>query len=70
MVRTKIDIDDELIKEAMRLTGARTENDAVDLALRRLVAKGSLFRSLRKLRGTLAWKGNVDRWRRARTERG
>lgn len=67
MARTNIDIDDELIQEAMRLTGTRTKKEVVDLALRRLVEKVSLYRAIRKLRGQLEWEGDVDSWRRSRT---
>lgn len=67
MGRTNIDIDDELVEEAMDLTGARTKREVVDLALRRLVEKDSLYRSIRRLRGKLEWEGNVDAWRSART---
>jgi len=65
MGRTNIEIDEELVQEAMRLTGARTKREAVDIALRRLVDKGSLYRAARRLRGKLPWKGDVDAWRRA-----
>jgi len=54
----------------MQLTGATTKREVVDLALRRLVEKGSLHRSLRRLKGTLAWEGDVSRWRSARSTRG
>jgi len=37
MSRTNIDIDDELVAEAMRKYGLRTKREVVDLALRRLV---------------------------------
>ena len=67
MARTNIDIDDQLVERAMRLTGARTKRQAVNIALRRLVDKGSLYRSLRRLRGKLAWEGNVNTWRSDRT---
>lgn len=67
MGRTNIDIDDELVEAAMDLTGARTKREVVDLALRRLVEKDSLYRSIRRLRGKLEWEGNVDAWRSART---
>jgi Arc/MetJ family transcription regulator len=36
-VRTNIDIDDKLMDEAMRLSGAKTKKDVVDLALRTLI---------------------------------
>lgn len=68
MARTNIDIDDQLVEQAMRLTGARTKRQAVNIALRRLVDKGSLYRSLRRLRGKLAWEGNVNVWRTDRTK--
>lgn len=70
MARTNILLDDELIAAAMELTGARTKREVVDIALRRLVEKGSLYRSLRKLRGELPWEGDIDAWRSARTTRG
>lgn len=52
MGRTTIELDDYLVAAAMELTGARTKREVVDIALRRLVEKGSLYRSIRKLRGT------------------
>jgi Arc/MetJ family transcription regulator len=69
MGRTNIEIDDALVTEAMRLTGARTKREVVDIALHRLVEKGSLYRAVRRLRGKLAWDGDVDAWRSARTAR-
>lgn len=38
-MRTNIEIDDELIAEAMELFGLRTKREAVDFALRELVEK-------------------------------
>lgn len=69
MGRTNIEIDDTLVEEAKRLTGARTKREAVDIALRRLVQKASLYRALRRLRGKLTWEGDVGAWRSARTTR-
>lgn len=63
MARTNIEIDDALIEEAMRLTDVRTKREVVDIALRRLVEKGSLYRAIRRLRGELEWKGDVGSWR-------
>ncbi len=67
MARTNIELDDTLVKEAFRLTGARTKREVVDIALRRLVEKGGLYRAARRLRGKVAWQGDVDAWRRARS---
>ena len=69
MGRTNIEIDDGLVEKAMRLTGARTKREVVDIALRRLVQKGSLYRAVRRLRGKLEWEGDLDAWRSARTKR-
>lgn len=66
MGRTNIELDDRLVVEAMELTGARTKREVVDIALRRLVDKGSLYRSIRQLRGQLEWEGDVEGWRSAR----
>ena len=70
MGRTNIEIDDSLVERAMRLTGARSKREAVDIALRRLVEKGTLYRALRRLRGRLPWQGDVDAGRRSRSSRG
>ena len=69
MARTNIEIDDALVAQAMQLTGARTKREVVDIALRRLVAKGSLYRKVRRLRGKLAWEGDIGAWRSERTMR-
>jgi Arc/MetJ family transcription regulator len=69
MGRTNIEIEDALVVKAMRLTGARTKREVVDIALRRLIEKGSLYRSVRRLRGTLRWEGDVTRWRSSRPKR-
>jgi Arc/MetJ family transcription regulator len=63
MGRTNIVLDDGLIKQAMQVSGAKTKRQAVDRALRELVARGSVYRALRKLRGKLPWDGDVRTWR-------
>jgi len=70
MGRTNIEIDDALVEKAMRLSGARTKREVVDIALRRLIQKGAAYRAMRRLRGKLAWEGDVDHSRAARTKRG
>lgn len=66
MGRTNIEIDDELVARALELTGTRTKREVVDLALRRLVEKGTLYRAIRKLRGKLEWEGDVAASRASR----
>jgi Arc/MetJ family transcription regulator len=67
MARTNIELDDALIAKAMRLTGARTKREAVDIALRCLVKKEALYRAALRLRGKLIWEGDVDASRASRT---
>lgn len=66
MGRTNIVLDDRLVERAMRLTGAKTKREVVDIALRDVVARRSLHRALRRLKGKLPWDGEVDAWRRSR----
>lgn len=64
-MRTNIDIDDDVLKEVQRLTGARTKREAVDLALRELVAKHRRL-GLLKLKGKVHWEGDLEVSRSAR----
>ena len=66
MGRTNIVLDDALVKQAMRVSGAKTKRQVVDRALRELVARSSVYRALRKLRGKLPWEGDVRAWRQRR----
>jgi Arc/MetJ family transcription regulator len=65
-MRTNIDIDDDVLEEARRLTGARTKRETVDLALRELVA-GYRRAGLLKLRGKVRWEGDLEVSRSGRT---
>lgn len=64
-MRTNIDIDDELMNEAMRLSGAPTKKAAVEQALR-LLAQTRGQESIRRLRGKIRWEGNLNQSRRGR----
>jgi Arc/MetJ family transcription regulator len=64
-MRTNIEIDDDLMREARRLTGVRTKREAVDLALRELVARHGRLGIL-ELRGRVRWEGDLETSRRAR----
>jgi len=66
-VRTNIEMDDELVSEAMRYTGARTKKAAVEAGLRLLVQTHSQA-SIRKLRGKVKWEGNLEVSRRGRVK--
>jgi len=65
-MRTNIDIDDRLMRQAMRSSGARTKRAVVEEGLRLLIqTKGQA--SIRRLRGKVAWHVdlNVSRLERA-----
>jgi len=64
-MRTNIDIDDRLMRQAMRTSGARTKRAVVQEALRLLVqTRGQC--GIRRLRGKVAWEGDLNASRMAR----
>jgi Arc/MetJ family transcription regulator len=64
-MRTTIEIDDRLMREAMRRSGARTKKAAVEAGLRLLVATHAQG-SVRRLRGKVQWEGDLEGLRRTR----
>jgi Arc/MetJ family transcription regulator len=54
MSRTNIDIDDELVAEAMRRFDLKTKREVVELALRRLVGPTVTTEDILSLRG-IGW---------------
>jgi len=67
-MRTNIDIDDRLMREAMRSSGARTKRAAVEQALRLLIQTRAQ-KGIRRLRGKVAWEGNLEVSRQGRAAR-
>jgi Arc/MetJ family transcription regulator len=68
-MRTNIDIDDDLMREAMRASGARTKRAVVERGLRLLVEiRGQS--AIRRLRGKVKWSGDLDLSRRDRVASG
>lgn len=63
IMRTNIEIDDELMAEALKATGARTKREAVEQGLRTLIGLAKQAR-IRELRGKLHWEGDLDAMRR------
>jgi Arc/MetJ family transcription regulator len=61
-MRTNIDIDRDLVKDAMEMTGARTMREAVHLALRELVGRRDRKEILRWI-GKLDWQGDLEEMR-------
>jgi len=64
-VRTNIVIDDKLISEAMKASGATTKREAVELGLKALVQLRKQ-ESIRGYRGKLRWRDDLDRLRTTR----
>lgn len=64
-MRTNIEIDDHLMRKAMKISGARTKKATVEAALR-LLAKTHAQGSIRRLRGRIHWEGNLDKSRLSR----
>lgn len=63
-MRTNIVIDDQLMAEALKASGLQTKKEVVEQGLRLLVRLGQQ-QELRKLRGKVAWEGDLDRMRSA-----
>ena len=62
-MRTNIVIDDGLMQETLRTTGLRTKREAVEEGLRTLVRMQKQA-EIRRFRGKLHWKGDLDAMRR------
>lgn len=65
-MRTNIDIDDDVLREAQRLAGTKTKRETVDLALRELIARHRQVGIL-QLRGKVHWEGDVAKSRSGRS---
>ena len=65
-MRTNIDIDERLMAQAMRRSGARTKKAAVEAGLR-LLAQTHAQGSIRRLRGRVQWEGDLAQSRLSRT---
>jgi Arc/MetJ family transcription regulator len=64
-MRTNIDIDDRLMRMAMRRSGATTKKAAVEAGLR-LLAQTHAQGSIRRWRGKVQWEGDLAASRKAR----
>lgn len=64
-MRTNIVIDDKLMRKTLQLTGLRTKREAVELGLRTVVRLRQQQR-VRRYRGKLPWRGDLDAMRTER----
>jgi Arc/MetJ family transcription regulator len=64
-MRTNIEIDDQLMHEAMRISGESTKRAVVEAGLRLLVQTHAQA-GIRRLRGKVQWHGDLNESRLAR----
>ena len=65
MLRTNIELDEKLVKEAMKLTHKKTKKELVNYALEELLKRARRKRLL-ELEGKVEWTGNLDETRKGR----
>ncbi len=61
-MRTNIEIDDNLMADALKATGLNTKKEAVELGLKALIELNKQA-SIRALRGKLKWEGSLEEMR-------
>ncbi len=61
-MRTNIIIDDDLMKEALAVSGIKTKKEAVEEGLKLLIIQQKQ-NAIRNFRGKLSWEGNLDMMR-------
>jgi Arc/MetJ family transcription regulator len=61
-MRTNIEIDDRLMRQAMKASGARTKRAVVEAALK-LLADTYGQGAFRKFRGKVQWEGDLEQSR-------
>ena len=62
-MRTNIVVDDQLMSQALKLSGLKTKKQAVEEGLRLLIAMKKQ-ESIRQFRGKLMWEGDLDAMRK------
>jgi Arc/MetJ family transcription regulator len=64
-MRTNIDINDDLVAEAMAVFGLKTKKAVVEEALRRALRQARQRQALEELKG-IGWEGDLDSMREGR----
>ena len=67
-MRTNIVLDDRLIRGAMQATGLTTKRAAVEAGLKMLIQVKAQT-GIRRLRGKVAWEGNLEERRAGRVRK-
>ena len=63
-MRTNVDIDDTLLKKAMKLSQSKTKKEAINEGLKALILIEQQKKIL-KLKGNVTWEGNLSEMRDA-----
>ena len=66
-MRTTINVEDDILEDLMRFTGAKTRTDAVNRAIADWVRWKRILR-FRAMRGKIAWEGDLDEMRNLETK--
>ena len=61
-MRTNIEIDDNLMSDALAMTGVRTKKEAVELGLKTLIKLKKQER-IKQFKGKLRWEGDLEEMR-------
>lgn len=62
-MRTNVEIDDKLMRRAMKMAKLPTKRATIEEGLRALI-RLKQQQAVRSLRGTVNWQGDLDAWRR------
>ncbi len=65
-IRTNVVLDQDLVEEALALTGLKTKRAVIEEALR-VLTRLKRQEKVRALRGQLTWEGDLDALRMGRT---
>ena len=64
-MQANVNIDDNLLAEAMRISGIDTKAAVLNMALKEYLRKNNL-KNILKYKGTNIWEGNIEEMRTAR----
>jgi Arc/MetJ family transcription regulator len=61
-MRTTVAIDDQLLKQALEITGLKTQEEVVALGLQTLIRLKQQLK-IKQFKGKLRWEGDLDEMR-------
>ena len=65
MARTNVVLDEQLVRQGLKVSGCKSRRELIDLALREFL-KTAKRRELLALRGRVRWEGDLNQLRRSR----